>query len=140
MKAATDGQIDESMSYYQSGFFDIGGQKLYVSRSGFTNELGFEIYCDGFDTDHLALWDHLMSSGKPFGMEFSSTRAMTIRRIEGGILGNTADMGINTTPFEVDMVHLLIYQNAILLVATRLSAMTASFKGFDMRRCYAYRS
>ena len=28
MKAATNGQIDESMSYYQSGFFDIGGQKL----------------------------------------------------------------------------------------------------------------
>ena len=27
MKAATNGQIDESMSYYQSGFFDIGGQK-----------------------------------------------------------------------------------------------------------------
>ena len=103
MKAATDGQIDESMSYYQSGFFDIGGQKLYVSRSGFTNELGFEIYCDGFDTDHLALWDHLMSSGEPFGMEFSSTRAMTIRRIEGGILGNTTDMGISTTPFEVGL-------------------------------------
>lgn len=103
MKAATNGQIDESMSYYQSGFFDIGGQKLYVSRSGFTNELGFEIYCNGVDTDHLALWDHLMSSGEPFGMEFSSTRAMTIRRIEGGILGNTTDMGISTTPFEVGL-------------------------------------
>ena len=64
MKAATNGQIDESMSYYQS-VFDIGGQKLYVSV-GFTNELGFEIYCNGVDTDHLALWDHLMSSGEPF--------------------------------------------------------------------------
>ena len=103
MKAATNGQIDESMAYYRSGFFDIGGQKLYVSRSGFTNELGFEIYCDGANTDHLALWDHLMSVGEPFGMEFSSTRAMTIRRIEGGIFGNTTDMDTSLTPFEAGL-------------------------------------
>ena len=85
------------MSYYQSGFFNIGGQRLFVSRSGFTNELGFEIYCNGAATDHLALWDHLMFHGEPFGMEFSSTRAMTIRRIEGGILGNTTDMDTSMT-------------------------------------------
>ena len=103
MKAATNGQIDESMAYYRSGFFDIGGQKLYVSRSGFTNELGFEIYCDGANTDHLALWDHLMSVGEPFGMEFSSTRAMTIRRIEGGIFGNTTDIDTSLTPFEAGL-------------------------------------
>ena len=87
------------MVNFQSGFFDIGGQKLYVSRFGLTNELEFEIYCDGVDIDHLALWDHLVSSGEPFGMEFSSTRAMTIRRIEVGILGDATDMGISTTPF-----------------------------------------
>lgn len=99
MKAASAGQIDENMGYFRSGFFDLGGQRLYVSRSGFTNELGFEIYCDGARTDHLALWDHLMRVGEPFGMEFSSTRAMNIRRIEGGILGNTTDMDTTMTPF-----------------------------------------
>ena len=99
MKAASGGEIDESMSYYQSGYFNIGGQTLFVSRSGFTNELGFEIYCNGAATDHLGLWDHLMSHGEPFGMEFSSTRAMTIRRIEGGILGNTTDMDTSMTPY-----------------------------------------
>ncbi len=56
-------QIDETMGYFRSGYFDLGGQTLYVSRSGFTNELGFEIYCDGQRTDHLALWDHLMKAG-----------------------------------------------------------------------------
>ena len=38
-----------------------------------------------------------------FGMEFSSTRAMTIRRIEGGILGNTTDMDTNMTPYEAGL-------------------------------------
>ena len=103
MKAASNGKIDENMPYYRSGFFDLGGQKLYVSRSGFTNELGFEIYSDGFTTDHLALWDHLMDCGKPFGMELSATRAMTIRRIEAGIFGNLTDIDTTINPFEAGL-------------------------------------
>lgn len=103
MNAASAGAIDESMKYFRSGYFDLGGQRLYVSRTGFTNELGFEIYSDGVNTDHLALWDHLMACGASHGMEFSSTRALTIRRIEGGILGNLTDMTPDMTPFEAGL-------------------------------------
>lgn len=103
MYQASGGRIDDCMSYFQSGFFDIGGQNLYVSRTGFTNELGFEIYSDGHKTDHLALWDHLILSGEPFGMEVSSTRALTIRRIEGGILGNLTDIDITINPYEAGL-------------------------------------
>ena len=103
MKDASQGKIDENMKYFRSGFFNLGGQTLYVSRTGFTNELGFEIYSDGFKTDHLKLWDHLMSCGKNYGMEFSSTRAMTIRRIEGGIFGNLTDIDTTITPFEAGL-------------------------------------
>ena len=105
MRDASGGAIDESMKYFRSGQFDLGGQTLYVSRTGFTNELGFEIYCDGATTDHLALWDHLMACGEPHGMEFSSTRALTIRRIEGGILGNLTDMDTTMTPFEAGLAR-----------------------------------
>ena len=103
MQAASAGQIDASMRYFRSGYFDIGGQQLYVSRTGFTGELGYEIYCNGEATDHLALWDHLMAAGEPHGMEFSSTRSMTIRRIEAGILGNMTDMDTTMTPFEAGL-------------------------------------
>ena len=103
MNEASNGEIDDSMGYFRSGFFEIGGQNLYVSRTGFTNELGFEIYCDGATTDHLALWDFLIKIGEPHGLEFSSTRAMTIRRIEGGILGNITDIDTTMTPFEAGL-------------------------------------
>ncbi len=43
MSAASGGTIDEGMGYFHSGFFDLGGQELYVSRTGWTGELGFEI-------------------------------------------------------------------------------------------------
>ena len=103
MKKASDGAVDESLKYFHSGFFNIGGQRLYISRTGFTNELGYEIYCGAAETDHIALWDHLMACGAPYGMEFSSTRALTIRRIEGGILGNLTDMTPDMTPFEAGL-------------------------------------
>ena len=44
-----------------------------------------------------------MAAGESHGMEFSSTRALTIRRIEGGILGNTTDMDASMTPFEAGL-------------------------------------
>jgi aminomethyltransferase len=103
MNAASDGAIDETMKYFRSGFFKLGGQTLYVSRTGFTNELGFEIYTDGDNTNHIALWDHLISCGGSYGMEFSSTRALTIRRIEGGILGNGTDITPDMSPFEAGL-------------------------------------
>ena len=103
MRAASANRIDEGMRYFHAGFFDLGGQEVYVSRTGFTGELGYEIYGLGHATDHLALWDHLMASGEPHGMEFSSTDSMTIRRIEAGILGNTTDMDTTMTPFEAGL-------------------------------------
>ena len=33
VKAASKGKIDENMKYFRSGFFDLGGQSLYVSRT-----------------------------------------------------------------------------------------------------------
>ena len=47
MNLLSAGEIDEGIKYFQSGFFRLGGQNLYVSRTGFTGELGYEIYCDG---------------------------------------------------------------------------------------------
>ena len=79
------------------------GQELYVSRTEFTGELGYEVYAFGGKTDHPRLWNHLMASGEPHGLEFSSTRSMTIRRIEAGIFGNITDMDTTMTPFEAGL-------------------------------------
>ena len=125
MRAASANRIDEDMRYFRAGFFDLGGQEVYVSRTGFTGELGYEIYGLGGATDHLALWDHLMAAGEPHGMEFSSTSPMTMRRIEAGILGNMTDMDITMTPFEaglgrfVDMERSDFVGRAALLHADR---------------------
>lgn len=99
MSQASNGAIS-GMGYFHSGFCKIGSQKVYVSRTGWTGELGFEIYTQGRATDCKRLWDHLMAAGKPHGMVFSSIASMEIRRIEAAILDNGTDMDRSMTPFQ----------------------------------------
>ncbi len=103
MQAASGGAIDETMGYFRSGFFDLGGQELYVSRTGWTGELGYEVYSQGRKTDHRRLWDHLIAAGRTQGMEFASASSMEIRRIEAGILDNQTDMDRTMTPFQAGL-------------------------------------
>lgn len=103
MSAATNGAIDENMKYFDAGFYDIGGQQLYVSRTGWTGELGYEIYSAGAATDHDRLWHDLFESGSAHGMVFGSLRAMGIRRIEAGILDNLSDIDDSMTPFQAGL-------------------------------------
>ena len=103
MHAATDGALTATMGYFHSGFFRIAGQEVYVSRTGWTGELGFEIYTQGVDTDCAALWDHLMAAGAPHGMIFGSLTSMEMRRIEAGILDNGTDFDLSMTPFEAGL-------------------------------------
>jgi aminomethyltransferase len=91
------------MGYFHSGFFEIAGQNVYVWRTGWTGELGFEIYTQGVATDCLRLWDHLIDAGTLHGMMFASISSMEIRRIEAGILDNGTDFDLSMTPFEAGL-------------------------------------
>lgn len=94
----THGATDE-LTYFQSGHFDIGGQRVYVSRTGWTGEVGYEVYSEGATTDHAALWDAIQAAGQPHGMAYASMASMEIRRIEAGILDNLTDFDQTMTPF-----------------------------------------
>ena len=43
MHDASSGEIGESLKYFHAGFFKVGGQHVFVSRTGWTGELGYEI-------------------------------------------------------------------------------------------------
>jgi len=103
MSAATNGAIDKNLNYFGAGYYDIDGQRLYISRTGWTGELGYEIYTDGSNTDCERLWDYLFEVGSPHGMLFGSLKAMGIRRIEAGILDNLSDFDMSMTPFEAGL-------------------------------------
>jgi aminomethyltransferase len=103
MQAASGAAIDERMGYFHSGFFDLGGQELYVSRTGWTGEMGFEIYTQGSRTDCNRLWKLLFDVGAPHGMVFGSITSMEIRRIEAAILDSGTDMDVTMTPYQAGL-------------------------------------
>ena len=103
MKAATNGMLNEGFGYFNVGWFEIGGQQLLVSRSGWTGELGYEIYTQGAKTNAHALWDFLLESGRNNGLISSALDSMNIRRIEAGICNNLTDIDETMTPFQAGL-------------------------------------
>jgi aminomethyltransferase len=83
---------------------DLDGIPLIVSRTGWSSELGYEIYLqDGARGDEL--WERIMAAGKPHGLKPGHTSS--IRRIEGGMLSYHADADITTNPYELGLDRLV---------------------------------
>jgi aminomethyltransferase len=92
------------LKYYRLREVELGGIPLIVSRTGWSSELGYEIYLlDGARGDEL--WEKIMAAGTPLGLVPGHTS--TIRRIEGAMLSYHADMDIETNPYELGMDRLI---------------------------------
>ena len=88
------------LKYYWFKRFTINGINLVVSRTGWSSELGYEIFLlNSYQGNDL--YNHLMNIGEPMGLRPGHTS--TIRRIEGGMLSYHADMTINTNPLELGL-------------------------------------
>ena len=103
LDARVDGGAREGFKYYHSRQVTMGGQPVLISRTGWTAELGFEVYNMDPNVDGIALWSHLLEAGAPHGMEVLSTYSMNPRRIEAGIMNYGTDMGWDTTPFDLEL-------------------------------------
>ena len=94
------GDSINDLKYFWFKPFNLGDINLIISRTGWSSELGYEIFLlDSNQGDDL--YELLMSTGKEFGLKPGHTS--TIRRIEGAMLSYHADMDINTNPFELGL-------------------------------------
>jgi len=87
--------------YYFLRAYELDGMNVLVSRTGYTSELGYEIYLYEASKNGVKLWDAVLEAGKPHGLEVIGP--CHIRRIEGGILALGCDMWFDTNPYEVGM-------------------------------------
>jgi aminomethyltransferase len=98
------GESIKDLRYYWLRELELNGIPLIVSRTGWSSELGYELYLrDGTRGDEL--WETIMAAGQPFGLKPGHTSS--IRRIEGGMLSYHADADINTNPYELGMDRLV---------------------------------
>ncbi|MFQ5689404.1 MAG: glycine cleavage T C-terminal barrel domain-containing protein [Gemmatimonadota bacterium] len=88
------------LRYYFFLETDLDGIPVVVTRTGWTGEVGYEIYLrDGARGSEL--WERVMEAGRPFGI--APTGPSDIRRIEAGILNFGIDMTMENNPFEVGL-------------------------------------
>ena len=96
------------LKYYWLIETELNDIPLVVSRTGWSSELGYEIYLrDSSRGDEL--WELIMKAGQEFNLKPGHTSS--IRRIEGGMLSYHADADINTNPFELGMDRLIDLDN-----------------------------
>jgi len=74
------------------------GTPVMISRTGYTGELGYELWCH--PSHALALWDALWEAGKTEGLAPCGSAAMDILRIEAGLIFSGLEFDDQVDPFE----------------------------------------
>ena len=97
-----DGDFPSPWKYFDISRVIIAGEEVIITRTGFTNELGWEIYLRP-ENNCEVIGEHIMQIGKKYGMMLVATPGFRARRIEAGLLSANNDFNKNTTPYEVGL-------------------------------------
>jgi len=83
LKGITEFDMDK-MRFFRMRKTTVGGVPAWVSRTGYTGDLGYEIFCEN---EHaLALYDAISAAGEPHGMVAMGLDALDVARIEAGFV------------------------------------------------------
>lgn len=83
LRAVAEADID-SLKYFRVTGGTIAGVRVDISRTGYTGDLGYEIWIPAQDA--LTVWDALMAGGAPFEIKPAGMLALDVSRIEAGLL------------------------------------------------------
>jgi aminomethyltransferase len=73
-----------ALKYFRIAAATIGAITVTVSRTGYTGDLGYEIWAEARDA--LALWDAVMAAGRPYGIMPAGMLALDMARLEAGLI------------------------------------------------------
>ena len=80
---------------------DFHGMALIVSRTGYTGELGYELFCH--PKDARTLFEAVMGAGQPYGITPFGLGALDMVRIEAGLVFAGCEFTDQTDPFEASI-------------------------------------
>lgn len=104
----------QNLKPFDVAYYPFAGGELMVSRTGFTGDLGYELWIE--PERALTLWDALFASGAVHGIRPMGTHALEMARIEAGFIQagvdfHPADQAImldrSRSPFELDLARLV---------------------------------
>jgi aminomethyltransferase len=83
LEAATR-QDWKDVRYFRGRRAEAGGVDTYVTRTGYTGDLGYELWVAA--DDGVALWDALWEAGEDFGIRPAGIRALDVARVEAALI------------------------------------------------------
>ena len=88
----------QELKWFRFTIGRVGAVPVVVSRTGYTGELGYEIWCH--PKDGPALWDAVWGAGAPHGMIPMGLQALDMVRIEAALIFAGYEFNDQTDPFE----------------------------------------
>lgn len=83
LKRVSDSDMDR-LKFFRLTFANIGGVPAMISRTGYTGDLGYEIWIPSTHAERL--WDILMEGGRPYGITPAGMLALDMARLEAGFI------------------------------------------------------
>ena len=88
LKQICDADLN-NLKYFQTTKTNFDGFEGFISRTGFTGDLGYEIWVKSENA--LLLWDVLMNAGKPYNIRPAGLDALDVTRVEAGLILKDVD-------------------------------------------------
>jgi aminomethyltransferase len=113
----------------------VGDLPCLMARTGYTGELGYEIYIDANKVGRL--WDLLIDKGQAWGLKPAGLGARDLLRLEMGYLLYGNDMGEDTTPLEANADWTVSFQKGTFigsqaLLAQKQAGVARRFVAFEL--------
>lgn len=114
---------------------DLSGLPCLIARTGYTGELGYEMYIDADKVGRL--WDLLMRKGSAWGLKPAGLGARDLLRLEMGYLLYGNDINEDTTPLEANAEWTVSFQKGDFigsqaLVAQKQTGAARRFTAFEL--------
>jgi aminomethyltransferase len=130
LEAAVDGGYPEPFRYFDAATVRIAGQAVVITRSGFTNELGWELYL-GPEIDAQAAGERILEAGAPFGL--TPVAIGGARRIEAGLLNAGSDFDASVTPFAAGLGAMVAFDKGDFVGKSALEACDKRRRTWGLR-------
>ncbi|MFI5236387.1 MAG: glycine cleavage system aminomethyltransferase GcvT [Ignavibacteriales bacterium] len=91
------------LEYYHFTKAKIAGIDMIISRTGYTGEVGYEIYFKGDETDAEIVWNEIFKAGKEFDIQPVGLAARDSLRLEMGFCLYGNDIDQTTNPVEAGL-------------------------------------
>ena len=131
LRDSIDAEFPESWRYFDMATVRIAGEEVIITRTGFSNERGWEFYLRP-ENNAEAVGNRIWQAGQAHGMILTGTPVFRARRIEAGLMSQ-AEFDETTTPYDAGLGHFVKIDDRDFIGKAALETADKRNRTFGMR-------